>query len=81
MTRARFPGLATPPQRHERRGCTHQKEGARFWDRRSDPIVAELGPRNVFTGRDLGAAIIFSSPLSLPAVADALPPMLRTALG
>ncbi|WP_395308873.1 ABC transporter substrate-binding protein [Mycobacterium sp. AMU20-3851] len=47
----------------------------------ADPIVAELGPRNVFTGRDLGAAIIFSSPLSLPAVADALPPMLRTALG
>lgn len=47
----------------------------------ADPIVAEQGPRNVFTGRDLGAAITFSSPLSLAMVADRLPPMLRTALG
>ena len=46
----------------------------------ADPIVAEQGPRNVFTGRDLAAAIAFSSPLSLPLVADQLPPMLRTAL-
>ena len=45
-----------------------------------DPIIAEQGPRNVFTGRDLAAAIAFSSPLSLPLVADQLPPMLRTAL-
>lgn len=46
----------------------------------ADPLVAEQGKRNVFTGRDLAAAIAFSSPLSLPPVADQLPPMLRTAL-
>lgn len=46
----------------------------------ADPIVAEQGPRNVFTGRDLAAAIAFSSPLSLPLVADQLPPMLSAAL-
>lgn len=46
----------------------------------ADPIVAEQGSRNVFTGRDLAAAIAFSSPLSLPPVADQLPPMLRAAL-
>jgi iron complex transport system substrate-binding protein len=46
----------------------------------ADPIVAAQGPRNVFTGRELAAAIAFSSPLSLPAVADQLPAMLRTAL-
>lgn len=45
-----------------------------------DPIVAAQGPRNVFTGQDLAAAIAFSSPLSLPVVADQLPPMLTTAL-
>ena len=46
----------------------------------ADPIIAERGARNVFTGRDLAAAIAFSSPLSLPAVADQLPAMLRPAL-
>jgi iron complex transport system substrate-binding protein len=46
----------------------------------ADPIVAERATRNVFTGRDLAAAIAFSSPLSLPVVADQLPPMLTTAL-
>lgn len=46
----------------------------------ADPMIAEQGTRNVFTGRDLAAAIAFSSPLSLPLVADQLPPMLRTAL-
>jgi iron complex transport system substrate-binding protein len=46
----------------------------------ADPMIAEQGARNVFTGRDLAAAIAFSSPLSLPLVADQLPPMLRTAL-
>lgn len=45
-----------------------------------DPLIAEQGRRNVFTGRDLGAAITFSSPLALPAVADQLPPMLSAAL-
>lgn len=37
--------------------------------------------RNVFTGRDLSAAIAFSSPLSLPVVAETLPPKLKAALG
>jgi iron complex transport system substrate-binding protein len=46
----------------------------------ADPMIAQQGARNVFTGRDLAAAIAFSSPLSLPMVADQLPPMLRTAL-
>lgn len=46
----------------------------------ADPMIAEQGARNVFTGRDLAAAIAFSSPLSLPLVADQLPPMLRTVL-
>ncbi len=46
----------------------------------ADPIVAEQGGRNVFTGRDLAAAIAFCSPLSLPLVADQLPPMLSAAL-
>lgn len=46
----------------------------------ADPLVAEQGTRNVFTGRDLAAAIAFSSPLSLPAVADQLPPLLTPAL-
>jgi iron complex transport system substrate-binding protein len=46
----------------------------------TDPIIAEQGLRNVFTGRDLAAAIAFSSPLSLPVVADQLPPMLTAAL-
>lgn len=46
----------------------------------ADPMIAQQGARNVFTGRDLAAAIAFSSPLSLPLVADQLPPMLRTAL-
>lgn len=46
----------------------------------ADPVIAERGTRNVFTGRDLAAAIAFSSPLSLPAVADQLPAMLRPAL-
>ncbi|CAN7171604.1 ABC transporter substrate-binding protein [Mycolicibacterium frederiksbergense] len=45
-----------------------------------DPIIAEQGGRNVFTGRDLAAAIAFCSPLSLPLVADQLPPMLSAAL-
>ena len=44
------------------------------------PIIAEQGARNVYTGRDLAAAIAFSSPLSLPLVADQLPAMLSTVL-
>jgi iron complex transport system substrate-binding protein len=46
----------------------------------ADPTFAKLrstiGNRNVFTGKDLAGAIAFSSPLSLPVVADQLPPML-----
>lgn len=45
-----------------------------------DPIIAEQGGRNVFTGRDLAAAIAFCSPLSLSLVADQLAPMLSAAL-
>jgi iron complex transport system substrate-binding protein len=50
----------------------------------ADPAVAALSAtkpnRNVFTGKDLSAAIAFSSPLSYPMVADQLPPMLSRAL-
>jgi iron complex transport system substrate-binding protein len=47
----------------------------------AEPSVQQLNPaRSVFTGRNLAAAIAFSSPLSLPVVADQLPPMLNTAI-
>jgi iron complex transport system substrate-binding protein len=50
----------------------------------ADPNVAALRATrqhtNVFTNRELAAAIAFSSPLSLPLVADQLPPLLATAL-
>jgi iron complex transport system substrate-binding protein len=46
----------------------------------ADPTFKQLRTtienRNVFTGKDLTGAIAFSSPLSLPVVADQLPPML-----
>ncbi|HEY7051742.1 MAG TPA: ABC transporter substrate-binding protein [Mycobacterium sp.] len=46
----------------------------------ADPTFAQLkstaSKRNVFTGKDLAGAIAFSSPLSLPFVADTLPPMI-----
>ncbi len=46
----------------------------------ADPTFAQLearmGKRNVFTGKDLAGAIAFSSPLSLPVVANQLPPLL-----
>jgi iron complex transport system substrate-binding protein len=51
----------------------------------ADPAVAALSAttqnRNVFTGKDLAAAIAFASPLSYPVVADQLPPLLSRALG
>ena len=47
----------------------------------ADATFQKLNRRNVFTGKDLSGAIAFSSPLSLPAVADRLPPMLAKALG
>lgn len=50
----------------------------------ADPTVATLRAtslhRNVFTGKDLAAAIAFGSPLSYPVVAEQLPPMLDRAL-
>jgi iron complex transport system substrate-binding protein len=50
----------------------------------NDPTVKQLDAttqnRNVFTGKDLSGAIAFSSPLSLPVVADQLPPMLSKVL-
>jgi iron complex transport system substrate-binding protein len=50
----------------------------------NDPTVKQLDAtsqnRNVFTGKDLSGAIAFSSPLSLPFVADQLPPMLSKVL-
>lgn len=50
----------------------------------NDPTVKQLDAttrnRNIFTGKDLSGAIAFSSPLSLPVVADQLPPMLSKVL-
>ena len=50
----------------------------------ADPTIATLRntslDRNVFTGRDVAAAIAFASPLSYPVVAQQLPPMLARAL-
>lgn len=37
--------------------------------------------KSVFTGKDLAGAIAFSSPLSLPVVAEQLPPLLSKVLG
>lgn len=45
------------------------------------PDIAGFGRRNVFTTKELAGAIAFSSPLSLPVVADQLPPLLVGALG
>jgi iron complex transport system substrate-binding protein len=51
----------------------------------ADPTFAQLNStfkkRNLFTGKDLAGAIAFSSPLSLPFVADQLPPMLTKVIG
>jgi iron complex transport system substrate-binding protein len=47
----------------------------------ADPNIAELENRNVFTTRELAAAIAFATPLSYPVVADQLPPLLERALG
>jgi iron complex transport system substrate-binding protein len=50
----------------------------------SDPIFQQLKAtaehRNIFTGKDLSGAIAFSSPLSLPMVADQLTPQLSRLL-
>ena len=50
----------------------------------ADPMVQQTtstaNTRNVFTGKDLAGALAFSSPLSLPMVADQLPPKLSNVL-
>jgi iron complex transport system substrate-binding protein len=46
----------------------------------ADPAIAQRGRRNVFTGKDLAAAIAFGSPLSYPLVADQLPARIAQAL-
>lgn len=50
----------------------------------AEPAIAGLRAtttgRNVFTGRELAGAIAYSSVLSLPVVADTLPPLLAKAL-
>ncbi|MGY4712229.1 hypothetical protein ACXDF8_22145 [Mycolicibacterium sp. CBM1] len=45
------------------------------------PAIATFGRRNVFTTKELAGAIAFTSPLSLPLVADQLPALLAPALG
>lgn len=47
----------------------------------AEPEVAARKKHNVFTDPELAAAIAFSSPLSLPVVADRLPQLLATAVG
>ncbi|TLH70619.1 ABC transporter substrate-binding protein [Mycolicibacterium cosmeticum] len=47
----------------------------------ADPAIAAHGKHNVFTDPELAAAIAFASPLSLPVVADRLPPLLAAAVG
>ncbi|KUH70956.1 iron ABC transporter substrate-binding protein [Mycolicibacterium novocastrense] len=46
----------------------------------ADPKIAERGPANIFTGKELAGAIAFASPLSYPLVADQLPPRIAQAL-
>jgi iron complex transport system substrate-binding protein len=46
----------------------------------ADPKVAQLGNRNIFTGKELAGAIAFASPLSYPLVADRLPARIAAAL-
>ncbi|MHA3024364.1 ABC transporter substrate-binding protein [Mycobacterium sp. BMJ-28] len=47
----------------------------------ADPEIATRKKHNVFTDPELAAAIAFSSPLSLPVVADRLPALLAAAVG
>jgi iron complex transport system substrate-binding protein len=50
----------------------------------NDPTIQQLTvtaqQHNIFAGKDLSGAIAFSTPLSLPVVADRLPPMLSKLL-
>jgi iron complex transport system substrate-binding protein len=47
----------------------------------ANPDIAALRNRSIFTTKELAGAIAFSSPLSLPLVADQLPPLLARVLG
>lgn len=73
----------------DRLAATIDEADAVIWTTESDaeqavllanPDIAALGSRNIFTTRELAGAIAFSSPLSLPLVADQLPPLLERAL-
>ena len=46
----------------------------------ANPAIAAFANRNVFTSKEQAGAIAFASPLSLPLVADQLPPLLAKAL-
>src|ERR1700761_853214 len=46
----------------------------------ANPDIAALRSRTVFTTKDQAGAIAFSSPLSLPLVADQLPPLIANIL-
>jgi iron complex transport system substrate-binding protein len=46
----------------------------------ADPKIAQLGNRNLFTGKELAGAIAFASVLSYPVVADRLPARIAQAL-
>ena len=46
----------------------------------ADPAIAERGPANIFTGKELAGAIAFASVLSYPVVADRLPALIAGAL-
>ncbi|SIN57608.1 Putative ABC transporter, periplasmic substrate-binding [Mycobacteroides abscessus subsp. abscessus] len=52
---------------------------------KADPAITALGPslldRSIFTSKELGGAINFSSPLSLTYVVDNLVPQLARILG
>jgi iron complex transport system substrate-binding protein len=47
----------------------------------ANPDIAAARDRSIFTTKELAGAIAFSSPLSLPLVAQQLPPLLAGALG
>jgi iron complex transport system substrate-binding protein len=47
----------------------------------ADPEIADRKKHNVFTDPELASAIAYSSPLSLPLVADRLPALLTAAVG
>lgn len=47
----------------------------------ANPDIAALQDRSIFTTKELAGAIAFSSPLSLPLVAEQLPPLLAGMLG